>query len=77
MKTRIKAENEIVPVLPFPKLMSCKEDEGSFVVLFCGESTGTIVHSINIYREVGRWRDNWNMADFKDLPKNWEVILSN
>ena len=78
MKTRIKTENEIVPALPFPKLMSCKEDdEGSFVVLFYRENTGTVVHSINIYREVGIWRENWDMADFKDLPKNREVILSN
>lgn len=78
MKTRIKTENEIVPALPFPKLMSCVEyDEGSFVVLFYKEKTGTVVHSTNVLYEEGRWRDNWDMAVFKDLPKNWEVILSN
>ncbi len=50
---------------PFPKLM-CHKVTG-MVVLFNRYGKGTVIANFPLYREVGDYADNWNMASFMDF----------
>lgn len=64
---------------PFPCLKEwAVEKQSTFVVLFTGEKTGTVVHAGNSDWELGNHIDSWVDASSKDWKDySGRVVLQN
>jgi len=68
-------ENTETEKKSFPRLMI--HTFAKHIVLFNEPSKGTIINSKNYPERIGRYKSDWIMGNFKDLPAGAKVVLEN